>query len=122
MWRRHATKVSRAEEAIFGELYRRGLGCNLHTQHPFKFGAEAGVEGTWTDFYWEPPGYVVMIDGPLHLKRRQEDKDKLIDEALRGLGLRVERFRYRPPLRKGRLVEICDSIEEGLKTLNSELR
>lgn len=121
MWRRHAEKVSLAEEDVFNELYRRGLWRNLHTQHPFKFGAEAGVEGTWADLLWDPPGYAVFIDGePLHLKARQMERDKLVDAALRGMGLRVERFRYRPPLQKSRLMEICDDIEDGLKFLKVE--
>lgn len=126
MWRRHAVKVSRAEEAIFDELCRRGLGRNLHSQHPFKFekdllGKEGeGVKGTWVDFFWSPPGYAAMIDGPGHLKRKQEEKDKLIDEALRRRGIRVDRFGYRPPLSKRRLKEIVDSIEDRIRARTAE--
>lgn len=116
MWRRHAQKTSRAEEQIFAELCRRGLGRLLSTQHGLKFNQEAdGVRGTFVDFLWaHPAALAVFIDGEqIHLKR--EKKDSKIDEALRGLGYDVKRFSYRPPLRKRRLREICDSIEKRVR-------
>lgn len=117
MWRRHTQKVSRAEEAILAELCRRGLGRGLSTQHGIKFdGKTEGVKGTWIDFSWTHPVMLAaFLDGPLHLKSRQQTKDELIDKALQRRGYAVARYRYKPPISKRRLKEIVDHIEKRLK-------
>jgi len=120
MWRhRLKTPVSRAEEKILIELQRRGLTRLLETQKPFEFIWQVeGVHGTIIDFYWNPPiNYAVFLDGPVHLKYAHERRDELIDRALEKRGIQVDRFEYKPPITKKRLMEICDHIEATLKKL-----
>jgi hypothetical protein len=122
MWRKHEVVAgdyafhSNAEESIFSELQRRGLTTSLTTQKGFEFNLELdGVHGTEVDDYWGSPyNYAVFIDGPHHLKLRQERKDELITKALERRGIKVDRFLYKPPLRKKRKLEICKKIEAVL--------
>ena len=111
--------VSRAEEKILIELQRRGLTRLLETQKPFEFIWQVeGVHGTIIDFYWNPPiNYAVFLDGPVHLKYSHERRDELIDKALERRGIKVDRFRYKPPITKKRLREIVDQIEETLRSM-----
>jgi len=111
--------VSNAEIQLFVELQRRGLTRHLETQKGFSFIREVdGVLGTIIDFFWNHPyNYAVYLDGPHHKKYAHERRDDLITEALERRGIRVDRFDYTPPLRKRRLKEIADQIEETLKSL-----
>lgn len=114
MWRRHQHEPSsNAELQIFQELQQRHLTAEMTTQEPFVFDMKKDVvAGTWVDFYW--PRHAVFIDGPHHDKLRQGRRDEAVDKALRRRGICVHRFSYKPPLRKARRDEICDSIEEIL--------
>jgi very-short-patch-repair endonuclease len=114
--------VSSAEIMVLEELQRRRLNGGMATQVGFEFG-EGGARGTWVDFYWRRARYAVFLDGPPHLKERQERRDELVTKALEGMGIRVDRFAYRAPLTKRRLTEICDQIELRLvKIENEELK
>lgn len=120
MWRRFQHgPVSAAETTILIELQRRGLTTYLETQSPWIFDQKADiVAGTWIDFYWaDPHRYAVFIDGPHHLKPRQETRDEHVDKALQKRGIHVDRFSYHVPLRKSRLKEICDHIEKVLENV-----
>ena len=111
--------ISNAEIQLFIELQRRGLTRYLETQKGFRFIEEVnGVLGTIIDFFWNQPyNYAVYLDGPHHKKYAHERKDDLITEALKKRGIKVDRFEYDPPLRKRRLKEIADQIEETLISL-----
>lgn len=115
LWRRHQHgPVSVAEEKIFTELQRRGLCTYLTTQAPFIFDLKKDiVAGTTVDFLWSNPfTYAVFVDGKqIHLKSRQERRDKLVTAALERRGVRVERFMYNPPLPDYRRDQICDKIQ-----------
>jgi len=109
--------VSTAELQVFTELQHRHLCTDLETQKAWTFThPEDEAAGTVIDFYWNVPHrYAVYLDGPHHQHVKIERRDQWIDEALRRRGVRVDRFAYQVPLRKGRLMEICDRIAEVLK-------
>lgn len=115
---RMRVKESNAERDVFIELQNRHLCDGMVTQQPFKFDRVSdGVAGTWVDFFYGPPlDYAAFVDfDKLHLKNRQWMRDVLVTAALERRGVLVDRFLYRVPLRKGRLKEICDSIERRVK-------
>jgi len=120
-WKERIGPVAVFEEDVFIELQRRGLTDFLETQKGFYFDFEVeGVYGTRVDFFYNHPyRYAVFLDGPLHLKSRQIDKDELITKALERRGLTVDRFAYERPSNK-RKTEICDRIEQNLKNLKKE--
>jgi hypothetical protein len=121
--------VSNAEIDIFYELRRRKLVKGLTRQHPFVLDLKKDiVAGTTIDFFWGTPEirpyYAVFIDGvavgktgvpKLHLRAHQERRDEMVTAALERRGIHVDRFQYKPPLRKFRKIEICDAIEAALK-------
>ena len=113
---RMKVSVSRAEIQVLNGLVARGLTRLLETQKGFEFILHMDrVAGTRVDFYYNPPiKYAVFLDGPPHLRHRQSERDELVSAALENRGVKVDRFRYVPPLRKYRLREICDRIEETL--------
>ena len=110
---------SNAEYQILNELTIRGLGKHLESSvagggHGFHFIYQMdGCFGCVPDFYYGSRHQLaIFIDGTVHIRR--EPTDLLIDEALKRRGIRVLRFPYNPPLRKSRLIEIVDEIEENL--------
>lgn len=123
---RDKLKVSRsnAEELVQIELQRRGLTDRMVTQKPFKFDPEEdGVEGTWSDYFWNPPyDYAVFLDyEKLHLKSKQAERDVKVTEALERRGIIVDRFEYRViPISKRRVGEICDSIRKRLNEVGTK--
>ena len=121
-WKRRIREVSNAEIALLIELQRRGLTRCLETQKGFKLDPEAdGVHGTVVDYFWNAPyNYAVFLDGAaVHVKRRQSERDELITKALQRRGIKVDRFMYKSPIRKRRLREIADRIEQTIKEMNS---
>ena len=112
---RMKTRVSNAEVDIQIELQNRGLNAGMTTQVGFTFDESDGVKGTTVDFCWKKLNFVVFIDGPHHLKNIQRRKDERIDAALRKRGIWVLRLRYTPPLTKGMLEDMCDTIEWAFK-------
>lgn len=116
-WKSRVQPVSNAEYDILAELSRRDLNRFLTTQQPFEFNYEEdGVYGTSTDFYWSL-GYVAMLDGEAVHDSKRMDKDELITKALERMDYIVDRFRYKPPLKKSRRKEIVDQIEARLTEL-----
>jgi len=117
MWRRHAQKVSVADDKIYRELHKKGLGKHLHAQQGFTFDREEdGVAGTWADFYYAGSyRLAIFIDGPHHLKGKQEEKDRLVVAALRRQGIYSKRILYKPPLTRRKLAMVITIIEQTLK-------
>jgi very-short-patch-repair endonuclease len=56
----------------------------------WKFRRQHVIAGYVVDFYCAPLRFVVEVDGPVHLNRRQEDQER--DAVLFGLGLSVVRL------------------------------
>lgn len=124
MWRRHAQKVSLAEDLIYRELHKQGLNKHLHRQVPFKFDVEKdGVAGTWADYYYAGPYQLtIFIDGPHHLKKKQEERDRLVVAALRRRGFYVKRIIYTPPPTKRRVAMVVSIIRQALKDRETAIR
>ena len=119
-WRQRLQQSpSNAEMAVMLELQKRQLLTHMRSQHAFIFDLKEDlVAGTFIDFYWtEPHNYAVFIDGiQVHNKVRQSMRDECVQKALERRGVKVDRFVYTPPLRKWRLREICDRIENVLRS------
>lgn len=118
MWReRLNVKVSNGEIFLVMELQKRKLNRHMVTQEPFKFdGEKDGVEGTFIDIYYSHIPLAIYLDGwHVHGSVRRGKKDEAITKALEKRGIAVLRFEYKAPIRKKRLMEICDTIENVLK-------
>lgn len=118
MWREKLNvKVSNAELFLVMELQKRKLNRHMFTQEPFKFNGEKdGVEGTIVDVYYYDPPLAIFLDGwRVHGSVKRGRKDEAITKALQKRGIQVLRFTYKAPIRKKRLMEICDEIEKTLK-------
>jgi len=113
--RKHGSKVANAEVLLAVELNRRGI-YSFITQYHFMFIPQIdGVCGTVIDLYFLHRGLAVYLDGEaVHKGLIQEQRDLLINQALRRRGIRVRRFRYHAPITKKRLMEIADEIEKEL--------
>jgi len=113
--RKHGRSVSNAEDIVHQALINRGL--QPHANYPFELDYEKdGIHGTKIDFYFTNNRLAVFLDGPHHLKLRQSRKDSLINSALERRNIRVLRFGYKPPLRKWRLMEIVEEIQNEAET------
>jgi len=106
--------VAKAEIEVFAELQKRKLTHGMVTQKTLVL--------LWTipDFWWqwEKPK-VVYLDGPVHLKKRSEERDERINEFLELRKIDYLRIAYEPPLSIARKLEIADQIETFLGVLQN---
>jgi len=85
-------KQTPAEELLWQHLRNRNLsGKKILRQHPvcvdFYFGRRLYYI---PDFYCHEAKLVIEADGPVHLFKKEYDKNR--DEVLNGLGLKILRF------------------------------
>jgi very-short-patch-repair endonuclease len=100
---------SAAEEKVAVGLQERGV------KGWFK-DVEIILDSTVPDFSNLIKGVVVYLDGEeVHSSENAQLRDERIDDKLARKGIRVMRFRYRPPLSQKRLNEILLVIEEVSK-------
>lgn len=113
------TDYSEGETRLFTELQARHLTLFMVTHRGIELSyKEDGVYGCRPDFMWGPPAYAVFLDGiPVHKTDHAWRRDGLITKALEKRGFTVDRFRYKPPLSKGRCREIADAIVQRLQEL-----
>ena len=105
---------SDGEIRIFKQLQKRGLNINFSFDDHWILLDERldGVKATKPDYYWHPPcEYLSYLDGDEVHPTRNDD---LIDDALRRLKIRFDRFLYHAPLPNYRRDEIVDAIEKVL--------
>lgn len=100
--------VSNAERTVARKLVEEQVSG-------FFRGFKITLDITKPDLYFDMKRLCIYIDGPPHLKERQQIKDGIIDEKLEKRGYTVLRFPYKPPLTKKRLREIVDRIKEALE-------
>ena len=100
---------SAAEEKVAVALQDRGV------KSWFK-DSELVLTSTVPDFWFPTQGVAVYLDGEaVHSGAKAIERDDRISDVLTKRGLKVLRFRYRPPLSKRRLDEIVEAIGEALK-------
>ena len=102
---------SNAETQLFQDLSRRNLTAGMVTNEMVI------LRACFPDFMWSKQKLAVFLDGPHHLQDKVEERDTVIDELLELRNWTVLRFPYKPPLSKKKRKEICDAVEEKLKTL-----
>ena len=114
MWRRFTRERAVAEDIIQQLLSERDFSLGCITNKGFTFTKKEiekyGVYGTLYDRFWSEFNYVVFLDGPPHLKSRQQWKDTQIKKVLEARGYTVDRFSYDAPLSDTRAHEIVDDI------------
>ncbi len=94
------------EVAVIKEMQARGL--TFFTQRKIFVG-----ERTFVVDIFVPPNVVVEIDGPQHFKGVRASRDRVKDEVLEKLGLRVLRFDH--SLAKSQPSKIVDEVLKALK-------
>ena len=100
---------SRAEESLAVALQERGVNGWFKDQ-------ELILSSTVPDFWFPTQGVAVYLDGEaVHSSGKAVERDDRISDVLTKRGLKVLRFRYRPPLSQKRLDEIVEVIQEALK-------
>ena len=114
MWRKFTGERAVAEDVIQQLLSERGFSLGSITNKGFTFTAEEIAEyrvyGTNYDRFWMEFGYIVFLDGPPHLKSRQQWKDDQVVKVLEARGYTVDRFNYQAPISMTRALEIVDDI------------
>jgi very-short-patch-repair endonuclease len=99
---------SSAEEQVAVALHQLGL------KGWFK-NREIVLEATIPDFWFPAKKVAVYLDGEqVHSSSHALERDDRITAVLEKRGVRVLRFRYRPPLSKKCLAEIVESIMEAV--------
>ena len=85
-------KQTPAEELLWQHLRNRNLiGKKFLRQHPICVNSVFGRSVYYIpDFYCHAAKLVIEADGPVHLFKKEYDKNR--DEVLRGLGLVILRF------------------------------
>jgi very-short-patch-repair endonuclease len=85
-------KQTPAEELLWQHLRNRNLiGKKFLRQHPICVNSIFGRSVYYIpDFYCHAAKLVIEADGPVHLFKKEYDKNR--DEVLRGLGLVILRF------------------------------
>ena len=78
------SKPTEAERCLWERIKGKHLGLIFHRQKP--------VGGYIVDFYCSQAKLVIEVDGGYHLDSETKSYDKVKDETLRNLGLKVERF------------------------------
>ena len=111
------TEYSDGEMRLFIELQQRKLTLFMVTHRGIELDyMRDGVKGCRPDFLWGPPAYTVFLDGErVHRSDHNQRRDGLITQALERRGFTVDRFRYRPPLSKGKVCAIADAIERHVR-------
>ena len=100
---------SSAETKMFVALQERNLTKGMLTDF------EIPLLTTVPDFFWVEERVACYLDGEqVHSSIKAEARDDRITEALKKRGVKVLRFRYRPPLSRKRLSEIVAEIQEVL--------
>jgi very-short-patch-repair endonuclease len=86
-------KQTPAEELLWQHLRNRNLfGNKFLRQHPICVESNFGRRAYYIpDFYCHEAKLVVEADGPVHLFKKEYDKNR--DEVLAGLGLKIVRFK-----------------------------
>ena len=96
-------------EKVFWEIVRnrKVKGYHFRKQHPFG--------GYILDFYCHKANLVVELDGKIHLKKKQYDRER--EEYLNSCGLRVLRFNNEDLIvRKNWVIErLISYLESGIK-------
>ena len=101
---------SAAETQMFVALQERNLTKGMLTDF------EIPLLTTVPDFFWVEEKVACYLDGEqVHSGIKAEARDDRITEALEKRGVRVLRFRYRPPISRKRLNEIVEEIQGALK-------
>ena len=99
---------SNAEMTLIVALQNRGVKGWFKDQ-------EVILESTVPDFWFPTKGVAVYLDGEqVHSSEHAQNRDDRITRLLERKGIKVLRFRYRPPLSRKRLNEIIVQIEEAL--------
>ena len=100
---------SNAEMTLTVALQERGLAHGMFRD------VEICLEKTTPDLFWPTKGVAVYLDGEqVHSSERAQLRDDKITDMLTNRGIKVLRFRYRPPLSRKRLNEIIVQIEEAI--------
>lgn len=104
-------RQTKAEEIFWNKVRNKQFkGLKFYRQYPL-FSDLLGKETFYiADFYCHTNRLVVELDGRIH--DRQREKDRLRDEVINDLGLKVVRIKNK---------EILENIEEVMKRISSVL-
>jgi very-short-patch-repair endonuclease len=98
-FRRQKQQPIAAAEEPFYHLLHKTYGNQVFWQWPVIFtytislDKHQGPRGTTVDYFLAKERLPIFLDGPHHLKPRQEERDKKVDRML------VRKKHYNPPLR-----------------------
>ncbi len=67
------------------------------------------------DFRFPESMLIVQLDGPHHLKRRSEVRDRIVDSYWEDIGYQVLRFSYNPRLGRRKQFEIMEKLVEAVQ-------
>jgi very-short-patch-repair endonuclease len=98
-------RIATLEERMLWQRLRSGRLSGLH------FRRQQVIQGFIVDFYCHEVGLIVEVDGPGHQRDTEYDNER--DEVMRGLGLRVIRFRNE---------EVGQDVNEVLRQIERECR
>lgn len=76
--------ISVVERALWSKIRNQQLGVKFRRQH--------GIGGYIVDFYCSDFQLVIELDGDSHYKEGAQEYDKIRDEFMRAMGLRILRF------------------------------
>ena len=107
-------KQTPAEEPLWHHLRNRNFsGLKFLRQHPICINSALGRSLYYIpDFYCHSERLVIEADGPVHLFKKEYDRNR--DEVLAGLGLKILRFKNEDILAD--LDSVISIIEQALNS------
>jgi len=94
-----------AEKILWQEIRANKLGAHFRRQQV--------IAGFIVDFYCHAASLVIELDGGIHDEKEQKENDIERENVLKGMGLRIIRFRNEEIFRQ--LPNALNKIQESLK-------
>jgi len=94
-----------AEKILWQEIRANKLGAHFRRQQV--------IAGFIVDFYCHAASLVIELDGGIHDEKEQKENDIERENVLKGMGLRIIRFRNEEIIRQ--LPNALNKIQESLK-------
>ncbi|RLF21111.1 MAG: hypothetical protein DRJ68_04280 [Thermoprotei archaeon] len=111
IWRITPKAYTSGEMAVIRELQSRGI--TFFTQQQVRVGSRRFIIDIFV-----PPNIAVEIDGPHHMSSLRASRDKVKDELLRSMGVKV--LRFQDSVARSKPSEVVDAIVREIEASQSK--